>query len=61
MLGFVWALVYHMMNGVRHLVWDMGYGFELKTAQFSGWLVLIASAAATAGIAVTMLVMRGTL
>ena len=61
MLGFVWALVYHAMNGVRHLVWDMGHGFELKTAQFSGWLVFIASAASTAAIAVTMLVMRGSL
>ncbi len=61
MLGFTWALVYHMMNGVRHLVWDMGHGFELKTAQFSGWLVFIASAGATAAIAVTMLVMRGSL
>ena len=30
MLGFVWSLVYHMMNGVRHLVWDMGYGFETR-------------------------------
>lgn len=61
MLGFVWSLVYHMMNGVRHLVWDMGYGFELKTAQFSGWLVFIASFLSTAAIAVTMLVMRGSL
>jgi succinate dehydrogenase / fumarate reductase cytochrome b subunit len=52
MLGFVWALTYHLFNGVRHLVWDMGYGFEMKTARISGWLALIGSAVVTAGIAV---------
>jgi succinate dehydrogenase / fumarate reductase cytochrome b subunit len=51
MLGFVWALTYHLFNGIRHLVWDMGYGFEMKTAQISGWLALIGSAVVTAGIA----------
>ena len=52
MLGFVWALVYHLFNGIRHLAWDMGFGFKLKTAQISGWLVLIGSAAVALGIAV---------
>lgn len=47
MLGFVWALTYHLFNGVRHLVWDMGYGFELKTAQISGWVALVGSGAVT--------------
>ena len=61
MFGFVWSLVYHAMNGVRHLVWDLGYGFELKTAQISGWFVFIASFLSSVAIAVTMLVMRGSL
>ena len=61
MFGFVWSLVYHAMNGVRHLVWHLGYGFELKTAQISGWFVFIASFLSSVAIAVTMLVMRGSL
>jgi succinate dehydrogenase / fumarate reductase cytochrome b subunit len=52
MLGFVWALTYHLFNGLRHLVWDMGYGFEMKTAQISGWLSLLGSAVVTLAIAV---------
>ena len=28
LFGFTWALVQHMLGGVRHLVWDLGYGFD---------------------------------
>src|SRR5271170_6582971 len=28
LLGFVWSLAYHLLNGIRHLVWDIGYGFD---------------------------------
>ena len=31
---------YHLLNGIRHLIWDMGYGYELKTANVTGILVL---------------------
>ncbi|MGF1527732.1 MAG: succinate dehydrogenase, cytochrome b556 subunit [Candidatus Competibacterales bacterium] len=42
---FLWtlALFYHLGNGIRHLVWDAGYGFQLATAQRSGWLVVAAA------------------
>ena len=43
LFGWTWALFYHLGNGIRHLFWDAGYGFELKTAYGSGWLVLLAS------------------
>ena len=43
LLGWTFALFYHLCNGIRHLFWDAGYGFELKTAYGSGWLVLLAS------------------
>ena len=48
-LLFAWsyALFYHLCNGLRHLVWDAGHGFDLKTTYFSGYLVLAASAALT--------------
>lgn len=47
---FVWALMYHGLNGVRHLFWDWGRGFELRTAMLTGWLVLLTSFAATAWV-----------
>jgi succinate dehydrogenase / fumarate reductase cytochrome b subunit len=47
LFGWVWALFYHLCNGVRHLFWDAGVGYELDTATLSGWAVVIASAALT--------------
>lgn len=40
MLGSLAALVYHTLNGIRHLVWDFGYGFDLDTVRTSGFAVL---------------------
>jgi succinate dehydrogenase / fumarate reductase, cytochrome b subunit len=47
-LGWAAAIYYHLFNGVRHLRWDMGKGFELKEVYRSGYTVLIATALATA-------------
>jgi succinate dehydrogenase / fumarate reductase cytochrome b subunit len=46
---FLWtfALFYHMGNGVRHLVWDFGYGFDLDVARYSGIAVLVFAGAMT--------------
>ena len=41
------ALFYHLCNGIRHLFWDAGYGFELDVAYRSGLAVLGASVALT--------------
>jgi succinate dehydrogenase / fumarate reductase cytochrome b subunit len=38
---------FHIFSGIRHLVWDMGYGFEIKTANISGVLVILSSLVAT--------------
>lgn len=35
------ALFYHMLNGIRHLFWDMGKGFEIKTVNITGIIVVI--------------------
>ena len=48
LLGFTFALFYHLCNGIRHLFWDAGYGFELKDAYRSGWIVVAVSLVATA-------------
>ena len=43
LIGFTWSFSYHLLNGLRHLFWDMGYGYEIKTANFSGIFVLAGS------------------
>jgi len=40
LFGFTLALGYHLMNGIRHLVWDAGAGFGLKTSRNSGLFVI---------------------
>lgn len=43
LFGWSWALFYHLCNGIRHLAWDAGWGFELKTVYASGWIAVAAS------------------
>ncbi len=43
LFGWSLALFYHLCNGIRHLFWDAGIGFELPDAQRSGWAVLAAT------------------
>ena len=40
LLGWTFALFFHLCNGIRHLAWDSGRGFELKTVSMTGWLVV---------------------
>ena len=47
MLGSAWALCYHLCNGIRHLVWDAGFGFELRTVTGTGVAAVAASALLT--------------
>jgi succinate dehydrogenase / fumarate reductase cytochrome b subunit len=41
--GWTLMLFFHLLNGIRHLFWDAGYGFEIKTMNRSGILVVITS------------------
>jgi len=47
LLGWTFSLFFHLCNGIRHLVWDAGLGFDLRTIYASGWAVVVASAALT--------------
>lgn len=47
MFGWSVALFYHLGNGIRHLVWDAGYAFELQNAQMGAYVVLGATAGLT--------------
>ena len=41
--GFTFALFYHLFNGIRHLLWDFGWGFEIPQLKQSGYIMLAAS------------------
>jgi len=43
LIGFTWSMSFHALSGIRHLVWDLGYGFEIKTANITGIIVIISS------------------
>ena len=44
------CLVYHFLNGLRHLFWDAGHGYELPKAYASGYAVLVLSVLLTGGL-----------
>ena len=43
LIGFTWSMIFHLLSGIRHLAWDLGYGFEIKTANISGIIVIVLS------------------
>jgi succinate dehydrogenase cytochrome b subunit len=47
LLGWTFSLFFHLANGIRHLCWDAGYGFEIRTTEISGWVVVAAATALT--------------
>ncbi len=50
LLGVTFAFCYHLANGVRHLAWDAGYGFDKHTARRSGAAVVAIAAVLTIAI-----------
>ena len=45
--GFSFAFFFHLCNGIRHLFWDVGKGFEMRQVNASAWSVVVASSALT--------------
>ena len=55
LMGAVLFCVYfHLLNGVRHLAWDWGFGFDLRTVYVSGWTVVV-GAIALSGLTLSLL------
>jgi succinate dehydrogenase / fumarate reductase cytochrome b subunit len=50
LFGFSLALVYHLLNGIRHLLWDAGWGFDIPDVYRSGWAVSVLTVVFTAAI-----------
>jgi len=48
LIGWSFAFFFHLANGIRHLVWDTGRGFEKRQANASAWFVLVTAIVATA-------------
>jgi succinate dehydrogenase / fumarate reductase, cytochrome b subunit len=47
LFGWTLSIFYHLCNGIRHLVWDVGYGYELGAAYKSGYAVIGAAVVLT--------------
>ena len=47
LLGLSAAAWFHTLNGIRHLAWDAGYGYDIPTTYRSGWMVLIGTGVMT--------------
>jgi succinate dehydrogenase / fumarate reductase cytochrome b subunit len=50
LVGWTFAFCYHLCNGIRHLAWDAGYGFDKHTARKSGIAAVACAAVLTAAI-----------
>ncbi len=50
LFGYTWALIHHMLGGLKHFLWDIGRGFELVTANWMARLSLVVSVALTFAI-----------
>ena len=48
LFGYSWALIHHMLGGIRHLLWDTGRGLDLRTANMLSWLNIVGSIVLTA-------------
>ncbi|HXC56634.1 MAG TPA: succinate dehydrogenase, cytochrome b556 subunit [Rhizomicrobium sp.] len=50
LFGVTWSLAFHLLNGIRHLAWDLGYGFSKAAAQMNSIIVIAASILVAAGV-----------
>ena len=50
LFGYTWALMHHMLSGIRHFVWDLGFGFKANEREALTWGALIG------GIVLTVLI-----
>ena len=61
LFGFTWALLHHMLGGLRHLLWDTGHGFKLTTIEWLARLNISLSIILTLALWIGVYLARGTL
>jgi len=59
LVGFTWALVHHLLGGIRHLIWDTGRGFDISSINALSWATMIGSIVLTIAIWVWALASKG--
>lgn len=59
LLGYTWALMHHMLGGMRHLIWDTGAGMDKYTSRKFGWATIIGSLSLTLLIWAAGIALRG--
>lgn len=59
LLGWTWALAYHLLNGIRHLLQDLGYGYLPVQFVRNGWIVTLGSFVLTGLVWACVLAQRG--
>jgi succinate dehydrogenase / fumarate reductase cytochrome b subunit len=61
LFGFTWALIHHLLSGIRYLFWDAILAFDLKTADFISWAALIGGLVLTVAVWIAAYALRGAL
>jgi succinate dehydrogenase / fumarate reductase, cytochrome b subunit len=61
LFGYTWALLHHMLGGVRHLIWDTGRGLSIPQVNALSWLSIIGSITLTLALWAVALTLRGAL
>ena len=59
LFGWSWALAYHLINGIRHLVQDAGYAYRIESFVRNSWISIFGSLALTVLIWVVAMMQRG--
>ena len=61
LFGYTWALVHHMLGGIRHLIWDTGRGLQIWQVNTLSWLTILGSITLTVAIWAVGFALRGQL
>ena len=59
LFGYSWALIHHMLGGIRHLVWDTGRGFQISSVNLMSWGTIIGSVVLTLLLWIVALGLKG--
>jgi len=59
LVGYTWALIHHMLGGLRHFVWDTGAGFDIGTVNLLSWATIVLSVLLTAALWVFIAAEKG--
>jgi succinate dehydrogenase / fumarate reductase cytochrome b subunit len=58
-VGYTWALIHHLLGGLRHLIWDTGAGLDIASVNLLSWGTIVLSLLLTAGLWLYIAVERG--